>query len=232
MYFDISTINEYLRFVLNIVAIFALLYAILCFFSDDARVKLYKIKQRLQEVKNLKEKHIDDFQFDSLFDLRFPQGIDKNKCAAGTRTLHSSNESNNKEYIKAHSNNGKLVLEYKFLKHNTNSWLSYVIQEMDEIKNYCKKGYYMSFSCSSKNVTEFLLEVKHPERKFPIHVTPKVATYFGKLIDMIDADKIDDFAEICFVLKTTTNNELQGCLEISDLKLLKNIKTLKNGKRI
>lgn len=128
MLFNVSSVNEYLGLVLNVVAVAAILYAVLCFFSDDARVKLHKIRQRLQEVKNLEEKHIDDFRFGGLQDPGVPQGINKNTSAAGTRTLYSSNPKNSQQYIKASSDDGKLILEYGFSEQNSDCWVSYVIQ--------------------------------------------------------------------------------------------------------
>lgn len=89
----------------------------------------------------------------------------------------------------------------------------------------------MSFVCSSTSVSEFVLEFQDPIKSFPIQVTPGTITYYGKLIDMIGVDYVDGWREICFVLNPTSNNELQGRLEISELQLLKNVKSIKGDKR-
>lgn len=217
----IENINNYLSLILNIITLLGIIASVIFFLSGSAKRKFENLVLQIREQSsNLPDGVIDDFKFTDL-KLRISQNINYG-CIAMTREIHSSGKDNdNSEKIEAYSKDGKLILKYKHIKHNTDSWLNYTLKGLGNLQEYCNRGYYLSFCCRSQDATNLLLEIKGGEFKaISVPLNNDNTTYFYRLI----VNDPKQLKEISFTIKPEVDNKLVGIIELSDLKIVKDIK--------
>lgn len=212
----IESINSYLDLIINTLTLIGIIASFIFFISGSAKKKYDQLISYTKEYSsNLPNATIDDFKFVDL-KLRMPQSVNP-ECIAKTRLIYSSSFDSS-EKIDAFSRDSKLELKYKFLKHNTDSWVNYSVRDIYDLGEYCNRGYYITFDCSSSDAKDILMEIKGGGFKaIPIRLNSECRTYFYSL----RVNRPTELEEISFTIKPVDTNNLEGTITISNFKVVK-----------
>ncbi len=216
----IRRIADYTSLIVTLGTLGTLLLSVVFYLSWPAKNRAGKLKAYITGLyKNLPERSVDDF--DLTGDLKLRTTCIISDCVARTRVAHSSSASDDSgPAIEVFASGGILAIHYNFRSHNTDEWVSYVVQNFcPEIAEYFAKGYYLTFTAVSKDATRLTIETKSPELKTKIPIYAERTTYCYKLSEIVH--NIHSFCELCFVLRPAMENRLSGAIEISEFKLCK-----------
>lgn len=215
----VRRIVDYTNLIVTLGTFFGIVISTIFFFSWRAKTQGMRLKSYLHSLyKNLPEKSVDSFDLGESLKTRMTYPIEG--CLGRIRVTHGSSKEETNPSIRAHVYGGKLTIDYAFSAHNTDDWISYVIQGFgDEMQEYIRKGYYLSFTVSSKDISQIVLETRSPELKTNIHIPTQPKVYYYKLSELIL--NTNNFVELCFVIRPFPENRLEGSIEIADLRLVK-----------
>ncbi|WZL82743.1 hypothetical protein QBE53_06425 [Vallitaleaceae bacterium 9-2] len=221
----LRTISDNIGVFLNIFTVICMVMAVIYFFSKRlGKKKLEMLSAVKERIKTLKDKKIDDFNFTSLEVTRL---IDISQGVAKKRGVFCSN--NSCVSIDATSFNGVLKLNYKYLFNDPNNWGSFVVTGIEELEDYYEQGYYLIFKCKSNDVKTLILEGNQfwgKDKAVDVVIKENSEIYyFCKLKELFSSP--NDLKEICFVIRPYKGNKLKGKVEISDFKVVKNIRCKK-----